>query len=336
MASQAAHKGFSSPHDPQPKSLKVVLNQTTSVPVYCHPRMWSDFHLGVLRARHLDETYPLEHVIGRPILCDPSDSSLRKVVEEISKPGNPEGDFQSYIAYILKLMNIRGRENEKFEEWFANLCCEWLERMREEVRKYPRFEFANGRRSTPTINLELHFAGETASMKGAFVLYDFPDYNNYPTSYYPIVSILRMDHDAYRPRNPLSEHREQLRVKRWEQRSKPAELVAILLAMAQKQAQRLDKKRFNRGDDPRLNAFHPILITVSENKVRFIRAHVSLEYLNALANPAHPLRSDLVVEQSEDLDLLVESDRIRYLIAVTAILDEYFLGVRPIFSQYKD
>ncbi|EEP82580.1 predicted protein [Uncinocarpus reesii 1704] len=330
MGSPAARPRPFAPHDPKPQSLKSILGRTTSIPLYCHPKAWSDFHLDVLRVKCLDKSYPLEHVVGRPLRCDPADKQLQAVVDEITEPVNEDGAFQGLLLCGQEW--IRGFGPHRTEEAYRGLCYSWLRILRDDVREYPMLDSA-----PDTVYLKFFFGGETALIKGPAVMYDYPDLDDYPDGLYPVVSFLCLNHDEYRPRNAHHARwdRGNPRVKVWRRRSKPAEHVSLLLAMAQKQAQLLDKKRFDCVDNPLLNAFHPVLVIVSETTVRILRAHVTLNYLNALADPTLPLLDNLIVEQSEPFDMLVEADRVRYLITASCLLDEYYLDIRPIFSQRK-
>lgn len=72
------------------------------------------------------------------------------------------------------------------------------------------------------------------------LMVDFPNYEGYPTSFYPLMAFHHRNHDYYMPRTLRPNYiQEKKREIRWKHASKTAELAAILIAMAQKQAERL-------------------------------------------------------------------------------------------------
>lgn len=79
--------------------------------------------------------------------------------------------------------------------------------------------------------------------------FDYPDYDEYPMGFYPIISALPTDHDKYAPEDAWNEKVEDLRLKRWAKRCQPAELVGVLLATAQKQLKRVDRSRHDGSED---------------------------------------------------------------------------------------
>ncbi|EEP79944.1 predicted protein [Uncinocarpus reesii 1704] len=319
-------------HDPQAESLKAILARTTRTPIFCHPKAWSRVHLDILRVSGLDQTHPLDHVIGKPVADNPSAHVLRDEPEETTTPEEPDSMLLQGFEEGLKEND--GQKPGELD--IAHLCICWIEVLRNYPGNYPHQSAKDmlGRRSISRLELQLRFENRGASLKGPHVLYDALN-NEYPPTYFPIIAVLAVDHESYRPRSTTNKVQENIRLKRWRKRSQPAELAAILLAMAQQQAQLL-AKRLNNEKDPRFDTVHPIVVTVKETVVRFVRAHVSLRYLDALTDPTRILKESLVMEMSEPLDMLAEPDRLRFLPAATGVLDQYFADLWPILSKRKE
>ena len=91
----------------------------------------------------------------------------------------------------------------------------------------------------PDTTLYLHYGEKKLPLKYRQLVYDYPDYEGYPLTFFPVVTILCRNHDDYRPREDLCDRLETKRLIRWMKASKPAEVVALLIAMAQQQAKRL-------------------------------------------------------------------------------------------------
>lgn len=60
-----------------------------------------------------------------------------------------------------------------------------------------------------------------------------------------------------------------------------------------------------------------------------------LRYIRALNSPCLVLEDTFDVKQSVPLDVLITSDRAELLIALAAVVDEYFQDVRLSLSEYK-
>ena len=78
-----------------------------------------------------------------------------------------------------------------------------------------------------------------------------------------------------------------------------------------------------------------MVIAVTGRTARFVRGHIPLRYLAALTDPSRALEDTFNFEQSPELNLMDYSDRVQLMIALTAILDEYFLEIRPTLSKYS-
>lgn len=180
---------------------------------------------------------------------------------------------------------------------------------------------------------------------------DFPDYEGYPDSFYPIVTLLCRNHDDYNPwrTKDLSEIAEKKRIIRWRGASKHAEMVALLLAAAQKQAQRLPNTHWSENKccanaicvshllfmhptspvDANNLRYQPLLIWAAGPHLRFVRGHVPYSHLDALKDPTEPFSEVLKLEISPALDVLEEQDQPQILYYLAALLDQYFSIFRP-------
>ncbi|EEP82394.1 predicted protein [Uncinocarpus reesii 1704] len=157
----------------------------------------------------------------------------------------------------------------------------------------------------------------------------YPCYELCPTpDFFPITSLLCMTHDVYAPEDVWNHIQEEKRLKRWAKRSKSAEIVALLLATAQQQLKRMAR--------PLQSEYvQPILITANGNKVQFFRARFSVQSVDALTDPSQLLDRPAIIKQSPPLDFYKESDRIQLVLALAAVLDEYFQDIRPTLSPYQ-
>lgn len=77
---------------------------------------------------------------------------------------------------------------------------------------------------------------------------DFPNYKGFPYSFFPIVAFLCRYHDHYNPwrTKDLSAEHQEKRFIQWKRVSKPAEMTAILIALARKQAPRLKDRHLEK------------------------------------------------------------------------------------------
>ena len=75
--------------------------------------------------------------------------------------------------------------------------------------------------------------------------------------------------------------------------------------------------------------FQPILVWITHTKVRFVRGHVPRSQLDALSDPTKAITRTLRLDISVPLDILDTEGQQRIVLALVAVLDCYFLHVRP-------
>ncbi|KAK2733089.1 hypothetical protein FQN55_003759 [Onygenales sp. PD_40] len=328
------------PHEHGPESIESILRKTTRKPLYCHPKAWCDTHLDVLRVEGLDKEYPVEHVLGFPVALDPADTALVQLIDQIPNVGEREG----YIRITLQVfarMSKTYTSSFDAENHVTGICYAFLDHLREKVRKYPRVEhhpfrsyesvkFSAPRWEPPSLYLYYGKGEEQQKMelKTQQITYDFPNYDEgFPHNFFPIITSLCWHHDHYNDwKTDRSERQEAKRMTRWKKASKSAEMTAVLLSMAQKQALRLVDSRPEHRCCP--NAICPILIWATKTHVRLVRGHVPLSHLDALANPDRPVFEALKLEISLPFDFLETEDQRQVLLALSALLDNYFLTFR--------
>lgn len=121
-----------------PVSLATVLKRTTRTPLFCHPKQWREVHFDILQVEGLDKTYPLDYVVGRPVISDPSDTALQEAM-------GPKNLFRSNCDAIDHAFSedewMGDRRNQQRELLLADICRDWLRGLREKVRHYPTFDF---------------------------------------------------------------------------------------------------------------------------------------------------------------------------------------------------
>lgn len=130
-----AREGPRSPHDPRPEPLRAILKRTTKAPLFCHPKLWSEVHLSVLRVTGFGETRTLGEIFGRPMVCSPLDIHLKKATEEISPPFRL-GQFNNDVELMLQMYDAKPT-NADMEKCIQGMCVNWLKAVRAEVRRYP-------------------------------------------------------------------------------------------------------------------------------------------------------------------------------------------------------
>ncbi|KAK2794432.1 hypothetical protein FQN50_009914 [Emmonsiellopsis sp. PD_5] len=295
--------GHGKPHQNGSEPLEQILRKTTTKPLYCHPKEWCDGHLDVLRIEGLDKEYPVDHVLRRPVRLDPSDLDIVNLLEYEEGKGFI-GNLMLGLRYTVEAPYT---SEDTVERCVASKCINYLQHLRNDVRKYPQEQ-------------------RSSWIK---IIFDFPDYNDYPFSFFPIVTVLCRNHDNYRNLAlSVLEEQETKRLIRWKRASKPAEMVAHLIAMAQQQRLRLQSG--NQAIDRCCSsAVCPVLIWVTNTNVRFIRGHVPLSYLATFDNPMSPLPAVLKLEISPPMDMLKADDQPQIFLSLTALLDQYFRCFRP-------
>lgn len=76
-------------------------------------------------------------------------------------------------------------------------------------------------------------------------------------------------------------------------------------------------------------------MTITGTNVQFVRAKVPLRYLRALENPSLVLQDTIVIKQSPPLDVLIPAQRGQLLIALAAVIDEYYQDIRLSLTKYR-
>lgn len=118
-------------HENGPKSISEILRKTTRKPLYCHPKLWCDLHLDVLRVEGVDKEYPIDHVLGCPVVCDPSDTDLAEVMQQLSTSG---GRFHNLMGYHVRT----GEKTSRIiEEGTVAVCYGILNDLWQDIRRYP-------------------------------------------------------------------------------------------------------------------------------------------------------------------------------------------------------
>ncbi len=174
----------------------------------------------------------------------------------------------------------------------------------------------------------------------------FPNENDYPARF-AIAAILPQTEDVYEPSPGIWTHADLSGWRNWRKKSsKSLEQIAVLVAMAQHQAQVVDLSACQ-SKDPRLDIFEvlslhaaviqssadqfqPFLIVPDDQNVRIIRAQIPRQVLHALASPTwsqslQKLPHDVCirVEQSVPLDTRQDDGLLTLLSAMEAILRRY-------------
>jgi hypothetical protein len=78
---------------PHPDSLQAILHQTTRVPLYTPPELWTSSHLSALRVSGFDETYLPHHADRRDFALD----FLSKLINEVCQPENDTFRFVEFL-----------------------------------------------------------------------------------------------------------------------------------------------------------------------------------------------------------------------------------------------
>ena len=183
----------------------------------------------------------------------------------------------------------------------------------------------------------------------------FPDENDYPARF-PIAAILPQIKDMYEPSPGTWPCAELDDWQSWRRKSsRSLEQIALLMAMAQHQAQVLSVSG-SQNEDSRLNIFEvcllptaivhslanhfkPFLLVPNDTKVQIIRARVPRQVLDALDRPNwsqlfQELPQDIYIriEQSVPLDTLEDNGSLKLLSAMEAMLRRYD-EMKPLFAR---
>jgi hypothetical protein len=105
---------------PHPDSLQAVLRQTTRVPLYTPPELWTTSHLSALHVSGFDETYLPHHADRRDFALD----FLSKLINKVCQPENDTFRFVEFLSNARNLSASPARENAI--EVNAVLFCRFL------------------------------------------------------------------------------------------------------------------------------------------------------------------------------------------------------------------
>lgn len=67
--------------------------------------------------------------------------------------------------------------------------------------------------------------------------------------------------------------------------------------------------------------------------IRFIKAHITLEYLKTLEDPTIPLQHDLVIKKSIPIDMTKDESVPQLLAAMAALVDDFTMHVDPLLAK---
>jgi len=172
-----------------------------------------------------------------------------------------------------------------------------------------------------------------------YCIHNWHNENEYPASF-PLVAVLGRSRDYYEPR--LTPYVRFSDFERWQRKRKTddrdVEEVALLIALAQKQAEVLRASRFAEDDvvsrsDERLHVFHPVLMIATTTTIRFIKAHITLDYLRTLEDPTIPLQHDLVIKKSIPIDMTKDESVPHLIAAMAALVDDFTMHVDPLLAK---
>ena len=105
---------------PHPDSLQAILGQTTRVPLYIHPELWTSSHLSALRVSGFDKTYLPQDADKRDFALD----ILSGLINEVSRS---ESDTFPFVSFLAKARNLSSGPTGRNEiEVNAMLFCQFL------------------------------------------------------------------------------------------------------------------------------------------------------------------------------------------------------------------
>ncbi len=67
--------------------------------------------------------------------------------------------------------------------------------------------------------------------------------------------------------------------------------------------------------------------------IRFIKAHITLEYLRALEDPTIPLQHDLVIKNSIPIDMTKDESLPQLIAAMEALVEDFTRHVDPLLAK---
>ena len=284
---------MSQAEDDLSKPLLAQLRRTTTSPIFVHPIKWSKLHLAILRVRGLDKDYPVERVIGRDHLLGSSNSiedkdladilrqvSVHDFLREVNEDSLSEGFECSLLGvsgvWFKKIYEAKGY-SKHLHRWRPRSVTKrsvsffllWIS------RKFDHHKFENTiiladhhhPSNAPDRVFNFRFGNEKPQrLLCEFCIHNWHDENEYPASF-PLVAVLGRSQDYYKPR--LTPYVRFSDFERWQRKRKTddrdVEEVALLIALAQKQAEVLKASRFAEDDvvsrsDERLHVFHVSLV----------------------------------------------------------------------------
>lgn len=71
----------------------------------------------------------------------------------------------------------------------------------------------------------------------------------------------------------------------------------------------------------------------TKTPIRFIKAHITLEYLKTLEDPTIPLQHDLVIEKSIPIDMTKDESVPQLITAMAALVDDFTMHVDPLLAK---
>jgi hypothetical protein len=105
---------------PHPDSLQAILGQTTRVPLYIHPELWTSLHLSALRVSGFDKTYLPQDAGRRDFALD----ILSRLINEVSQS---ESNTFPFVSFLAKARNLSADPTGANEiEVNAVLFCQFL------------------------------------------------------------------------------------------------------------------------------------------------------------------------------------------------------------------
>src|SRR5436305_10674417 len=122
--------------------------KTTTVPLFVHPKRWSEAHLNILRVSGLDAVHSLDKVIGKELALDPAEnedlqliSSKNDAEKTYESLGSQLSAFQTELHDWMKTPTDVEEDIESIEESLAYveqqvlfLLRGWYDRINEKIR----------------------------------------------------------------------------------------------------------------------------------------------------------------------------------------------------------
>lgn len=72
---------------------------------------------------------------------------------------------------------------------------------------------------------------------------------------------------------------------------------------------------------------------VASTTIRFLKAHITLDYLKTLEDPTLPLPHDLIIEKSIPIDMTKDESVPQLLAAMATVIDDFTIHVRPLLAK---